>query len=238
MKSFQKFLSESAEAAPKGTMEIAKTDVEKAAKYLEKIAPEIYADIQPSFVKSYSKVKSLAQKGSTKRKDMPRLRRKDVQEFQKRLKEGYIDIKAPFSKDTDPKNPFPEGLSGEKAKSFLEAGLSVHDGGNAKDDRIKVQQVKRTISDLKPIQEQIYLSESVDILKRRGLKKAIAYLSQESIFIISSDNRIIDGHHRWCAGVLADEKMKVTCISIDLPISKLLPLSLAYGDAIGNARNK
>ena len=37
--------------------------------------------------------------------------------------------------------------------------------------------------------------------------------------------------------LLLDSNMKVYVLEIDLPISKLLPLSIAYGDAIGNKRN-
>ena len=39
-------------------------------------------------------------------------------------------------------------------------------------------------------------------------------------------------------GMLACPKCKVNALQIKLPISKLLPMSLAYGDAIGNLRNK
>ena len=38
--------------------------------------------------------------------------------------------------------------------------------------------------------------------------------------------------------VLINPKIKVNCLKIDLPIRELLPLTLAYTDAIGNVRNK
>ena len=55
---------------------------------------------------------------------------------------------------------------------------------------------------------------------------------------IKKDNRIIDGHHRFLTTVLINPKIKVNCLKIDLPIRELLPLTLAYTDAIGNVRNK
>ena len=61
---------------------------------------------------------------------------------------------------------------------------------------------------------------------------------KENIYIVSSDNRIIDGHHRFLTSVLIDPRLKVNVLKIDMPIKKLLELTLAYTDAIGNVRNK
>ena len=56
--------------------------------------------------------------------------------------------------------------------------------------------------------------------------------------MVSKDDRIIDGHHRFLSAVLVDPAIQVTALEIDLPIKDLLPLTLAYTDAIGNVRNK
>lgn len=234
MKTFKDFLMESSK--PKGTHEIVATNINKALDYLERIDKELYEKLKPDFNDNYLKAQSYAKKGSTKRKDMPRIRTKDVRTFQERLKNGFIDINKPFSKTTENKNPFPEGLSGEQAQEFLEAGLKIHDG-NAKDDKVRVLERKIPINKLYPIQEQIYLSESLDILKNRGVEEAKKFLTKDTFFIVSSDNRIIDGHHRWLAAFLLNENLKVNTIMIDLPIKQLLPMSLAYGDAVGNKRN-
>lgn len=237
MQKFSEFIKESAEGRSKGSIEIAHTPVEKAINYVSKIDSKLNNEMSSFFEKNYLKAKKLAMGGSTVRKDMPRIRTSNVRLFQKRLRGGYIDINTPFSADTDIKNPFPEGLSGDKAKEFLEAGLAIHDG-DKNDDKVDVKSAQIAVGKLKPIQKQIYLSESLDIIRTRGLKKSINYLTNDTTFIVSSDNRIIDGHHRWLAAMLIDPTLKVKVIKIDLPISKLLPLSLAYGDAIGNERNK
>ena len=61
--------------------------------------------------------------------------------------------------------------------------------------------------------------------------------SKNNYYVISSDNRIIDGHHRFLSAVLVDPGIKVSALEIDMPIRKLLPMTLAYTDAIGNVRN-
>ena len=64
------------------------------------------------------------------------------------------------------------------------------------------------------------------------------YLQNDSILILSADLYLLDGHHRLLSAMLIDPKMKLKALIIDLPIKKLLPLTIAYGDSIGNKRNQ
>jgi len=241
MMSFKKYklLVEAGQSS--GKMELVKTNVEKAFAFaIDTFEHYGYRlpDELPDFKKNYIKAQAVAGTGSTLRKDMPVIDEKDVHMFQKRLKDGYIDLNKPFSSDTDGKDPFPEGLKGEKALRFLEDGLKIHDGSK-KDDMVKVKMAKITVKDLKPIQKQIYFDKSIQGTAQFGVEGTKKFLQGEgSTFIVSSDNHIIDGHHRMLSALLVDPTMKVKCMVIDLPISVLLPLSLAYGDAIGNGRNK
>jgi len=223
-----------------GKLELVKTPVKKAREYGEKVAEKFGRDFDkelPNFNQAYIKVQKLANKhGKTKRKDMPVIADNQVREFQQRLKDGFLDVDRPFSDKTNPKNPFPEGLSGKEAEHFVEAGLKIHDG-DADDDKVKasIKQVK--VSDLKPIQKQIYVDKSLDGTLEYGAKGTKDFL-QSSPFVASSDLFIVDGHHRWLSGNLVDPDMKVPVLVIDLPMKDLLPLSTAYGDAIGNKRNQ
>jgi hypothetical protein len=63
------------------------------------------------------------------------------------------------------------------------------------------------------------------------------WLGSGTFFIASEDGYIIDGHHRWLAGVLTDPDIKARVLTIDLPLKDLLPMSLAFSDAVGNKRN-
>jgi len=221
-----------------GKLELIKTPVEKARSYAESIFTKSSLDSEiPNFDKNYVFAQRQAGSGKTQRKDMPVIDAKDVKQFQKRLEKGYIDLSPPFANDNSKGNPFPEGLSGDSAKKFLENGLKVHDG-DAKDDVIKITNPKVEVGKLKPIQKQIYYDKSINPIAENGAKGSASFFQNKTFFIVSSDNYIIDGHHRYLGAMLIDPKMKVQTVMIDLPIKTLLPMTLAYGDAVGNKRNK
>lgn len=119
----------------------------------------------------------------------------------------------------------------------MQSGLPKHDGGKSTDDVIKVKKAKVAVGKLKPIQKQIYFDKSIADVIKFGVSASNNFLFGKSFFIISSDNYIIDGHHRYLSSILLDPKGSVNALVIDLPIKTLLPLTLAYGDAIGNSRN-
>ena len=234
--SFKEYIAEKAGGQAAGKIEVAKTPLEKAVAYAQKVFDgKLYENI-PDFDENYLHVQKLARMGYAKRKDMPVITPQDVHELQIRLKSGMIDVRKPFGKLTDPKDPFPEGLSGEDAKKWLEAGVRVYDG-KTKDDIVKVYTKKFKVGELKPIQEQIYLDKVLPPIAQNGPEASKKFFASTT-FIVSSDGRIIDGHHRWLGANLLDPELMVTGFVIDMPIKKLLPLTLAYSDAIGNKRNQ
>lgn len=218
-----------------GKLELVNLDVEFAREYVMNAMGDTFSAIK-DFKNNFLHAKRLASLGWTKRRDMPRITSNDISDLKNRLQQGFIDVKAPYADGTSPRNPFPEKLAGEAAKQWLQNGLPVNDG-SASDDRIKADFRHVSVGDLKPIQKQIYFDKAVEILAKGNIAATKNFLQTQTIYVISSDNYIIDGHHRFAAGVLLDPKMKVQAISIDLPIKKLLPLALAYGDAVGNRRN-
>jgi len=168
---------------------------------------------------------------------MPVVEDFQVKEYQERLKNGFLDIKKPFAPQTEKrKNPFPEGLTGEEAQTFVKSGLKLYDGSST-DDKVDVSMKQVRVSDLKPIQKQIYFDKSMSATAEFGRDGTTKYL-ETSPFIASSDLAIIDGHHRWLSANILSPNMKVPVLVIDLPIKELLPLSKAYGDALGNKRNQ
>ena len=214
-----------------GSMELDATSVEDASKFADKIG--LKNDL-PDFVSNYKKAKKIVSIGRTKRKDMPVINDDDVKKFQARLEKGEIDIRKPFAKDTSVKNPFPAGLSGMKAKDFLKNGLK---DGSRNDDIVGVTIKTVMVKNLKPIQKQIYFDKSAKATAQFGVEGTTNFLKNKTFFITSKDNFIIDGHHRFLSAMLVDPNMKVHALSVDLPIKELLPLSLSYGDSIGNKRN-
>jgi hypothetical protein len=82
-----------------------------------------------------------------------------------------------------------------------------------------VKKVDKKISSLKPSQDEIneqkVLSIVADNLEDDTDKK-------ETIYIISKDNYILDGHHRWAADLQIDSKKIVKCYKINLSAKKLI----------------
>lgn len=187
-----------------------------------------------NFDDHFKVLKRQATKGKTLRKDMPVVEDEQVKELQRRLLRGALDHETPFAPETDPKNPFPEGLTGEQAQMFIMRGF--HDK-KLKDDVVKSDMVKVEAGTLTPIQKQIYMDKSIGTTAKFGVENSKSFLLSSPI-IISSDNHIIDGHHRWSSLVLIDPKAKMKALKIGMPINKLLGLLKAYGDAIGNKRNQ
>jgi len=218
-----------------GKLEVDNTSLEKARDFADSGKFDLDKEI-PDFDKNYMKAQNLAKTGKTKRKDMPVITDDDVKKFQARLEKGTIDINKPLAKDPIVKdNPFPEGLSGLKAKKWLELGLK---DGSKEDDKINVRITKVAVKDLMPIQRQIYFDKSMGAIKEFGVEKSLDFITNRSFFVVSEDNYIIDGHHRYLSALLINPKAKVNALKIDLPIKKLLPMATAYGDAIGNKRNQ
>lgn len=104
---------------------------------------------------------------------------------------------------------------------------------------IKTKHMKVEVGSLRPIQQQIYISKSIDAIAQFGIKKSLQFLKdKKTVTVMSKDHYIIDGHHRFLTGMLIDPKMKVNVLMIDMPISELLPASLSFSDRIGNKRNE
>jgi len=240
MRTFAEYINEFVEkggAAP-GKLEIHKLTLDQARTYaMEKYASvgrDLLEEI-PNFDQNFQKAKIRATMGHTKRRDMPVISRQ-VTLLQNLLKKGAIDITNPFSSDEVAENPFPEGLSGEQAKEFFSNGLRIHDGSK-RDDVVKFTKGKVEVQKLIPIQQQIYFDKAIDKQVSESRKTTINVMTQRSTFVAGSDFKIIDGHHRFLSSMLIDPNMKVKVLMIDLPIDKLLPLTVAFSDAIGNKRN-
>src|SRR6185503_13661973 len=160
-----------------------------ARKYAEKKFEENGTSLSkaiPNFDRNYALAKYKAGLGHTKRHDMPVIDEGHVRDLQRRLVDGAIDITKPYSPDTNPRNPFPEGLTGEQAKKFLVDGFHDH---NLKDDQTKCSKNKVVAKDLIPIQKQIYLDKCIDNTAKAGIANSKEFLSK-SLLILSNDNHI------------------------------------------------
>lgn len=227
VKTFESFIAE-AGGREAGKYEVTKIDVATAVELMEKNGYFQYIE-KEEFKRNFLTLQRLAKTGETKRKDMPVLSGGDVSMFADKLTDGLIDVHKPYFDFTT------KGLiiNTTNAEVFLTAGKL---DGVEDDDKVSAKFEPITANKLKPIQEQIYFDECMGFLEH-GLSKAIAIVESKNS-VVSNDNYIIDGHHRWGFAMLFAPTMKFRCLSIDLEIEKLVKVALNFGDALGNARNK
>ena len=87
-----------ADGEESGKLELVTTPVNKAREFADEILGDVDESI-PDFDKNYKIAQKNASKGWTKRKDMPVIRSKDVNELQRKLKAGELDVKNPHTSD-------------------------------------------------------------------------------------------------------------------------------------------
>lgn len=85
----------------------------------------------------------------------------------------------------------------------------------------KVSKEKLKASIIKPIQKEI----------RADVVKGFAKKSPEKLkkpLIVSKDNYLLDGHHRWLALLNQDKDIEVDVVKIGLPMKKLLDVARKF----------
>ena len=114
-------------------------------------------------------------------------------------------------------------------KGFLKKGYPKYDNAPSYDDKLEVRKVSLAAMDLYPSQNAIFLGKSLD--------KAIRGIAGGDLgAIISNDNLIMDGHHRWASTILNDPELELGGIMVDLPADELIYVLRAVGDALQNPR--
>ena len=113
-----------------------------------------------------------------------------------------------------------------KDPNFFKKGYK---DGAVSDDVVKTRPVQIPANKLKPSQDAVYLGKALGL--------AISgVVGGDLQAIISSDNRILDGHHRWAATILNNPKAKIGGVQAELKIGDLIQVLRQAGDALGNNR--
>jgi len=82
---------------------------------------------------------------------------------------------------------------------------------------VKTEELQIPASQLNPTQSELN-DEKVDNLAQEIKEGSI----KGKPIIISSDNYILDGHHRWAAHKQVNPRLKVASVKVDMPIDELL----------------
>lgn len=139
------------------------------------------------------------------------------------------EIRSVLAEDASPAgvdpDRFPTNLSQvatdpAKAQSVVSTGSDDVDQGSA-DDVIGVGGANFAVGDLKPSQSSMNIE--------KALSMALGMIRDDSPggdlgAFISSDNHIMDGHHRWVATSMVDPSAQIGGYAVDFPADKLIPV--------------
>jgi hypothetical protein len=89
--------------------------------------------------------------------------------------------------------------------------------GDKKDDEIGGKRVSIAVKNLQAAQTEIIAEKAIGMAIGTMLNTTPTKIGGDLGSIISSDNFIMDGHHRWAATFLCDPNAKVQAVQIDLP---------------------
>lgn len=101
--------------------------------------------------------------------------------------------------------------------------------GDFNDDVIETKRFSIPAKALKPSQDAIYLSKALDMAINN-------IVGGDLNAMVSRDNYILDGHHRWAATMFGNPNAKVQGMQSNLAIGDLVPILRKAGDALGNER--
>ena len=150
---------------------------------------------------------------------------------------GFIDIEG---KDKELAKKTQQDLF--KDDALAEKWLQAGGGPKEHKDVIKGDYDYIAVKDLKPIQEQIFVAKALRMAdnpdgNKDGMKWLLKADEKSPMTIVSSDNYILDGHHRWLGAYLVDENTKMRCVKVDMTCKELLDLTNKFTGAIGNKPN-
>jgi hypothetical protein len=109
----------------------------------------------------------------------------------------------------------PQFATKDEVKSFIRFVRKVY--------HIKSQKGTRKANQLRPSQGEISRKRIKDLINDNILKKINVPL------IVSKDNYIVDGHHRWAAYRVKEPKKSLPVMTIGAPIKDVLGIAVAWG---------
>ena len=245
-----------------GEMNIGKESLADVVKYAQeqfkKAGTTAEAVLGPDFEKNMKALKEkMLHAGNIPRIEMPVIEpptkdekkaggKGDIGKFKDAMNKGEVDVNAPFAKETKKLRqrhgtafpwehgdvPMPPGAP--EAKKLIGLGKPSKDGGPKSDDVTKAVEGHTAVADLKPLQNQIWMNKVIGNLMQFGVPEQGGHLTDESPIIVSRDGFILDGHHRFGQAMLANPKLKLKSVNVDVDKPQLLKITRMFGTALGN----
>ena len=233
-----------------GTIEVADTGLEQAKAYFQKrLGGTPLEAVIETLAANYPRLaaKVAADQINIDRKDMPVIDRRHVAMLRHDLSHGRFSVHPPYDGDLvklvgDRKDPpVPER---EQMAASPEIAAAWEKSGHRHRDKVPASYKRIAARDLSPIQRQVYLDKILDrMLALAGKqpehpKGALKDFLAGATLVTSAGHEIIDGDHRWGLAMLVEPNTELRCLAIDLPLTTLLKVSLAFTELIGNQPNK
>ena len=160
----------------------------------------------------------------------PQLKKLIKEEAKKMLKERAIS-------GFDPAE-FPNPLPADQTKSYMQKGWDDTPDDGQTDDKRSDDVVDVELGASVPAGQLMPSQTAVFLGKALGMSMVPKFSSGGDIgAVISEDNHILDGHHRWAATHLrTGGSANIVGTKVMLPITQLIPVLRAAGDAFGNPR--
>ncbi len=168
--------------------------------------------------------------GKNRETEMPQV--KDSGDFSKELSDP-----PPGGLETNEPQDIPD--IGKATPDYLDSSDDV--GAYPKGDQVGTETVENIDpGKLHPTQADTYIHNALG--KVLGAEKSPWNPWDDSV-LISKDWHLLDGHHRWAATIIYNErhpndKQTMTVQQVDVPIAQLLKIANAYTDAKGTTRPK
>jgi len=212
-------------------IDVASVTLTAARKYAEDAFSKANIDLEkalPDFDENFALLKSkMSSAKDIPRVQMPVIEPGDMALFNKRLKEGSIDIFKPFSKG---KFHAPKTLSGKQGKEWVSLGFQ---DGDKSDDRLGASLKNMAAKKMKPTQSQIWFDKIINNIIKFGVPASGGFITSQTI-ITSKEGFILDGHHRFGQVMMADPSIGMKVLEVPLKIDLLVRIGKSYGEAIGN----
>lgn len=212
--------------------DIVTTPVDESLRYAARKLDIDLADRVPGFERRYAELRDrVADHGRHARRHMPVIHWREVKRLQRALVDGHLDIRPPYNREVRRlTGQFPPTFdSDELADLWRGSGL---DDGALLDDVVDARMVRVAAGDLVPLQAEIFFRKVVKKYRRQGLPTQRSVIAERPL-VISRDNEIIDGHHRFAAVYLVDPTIELAALRVDIDAARLLRISRAFGESIG-----
>lgn len=232
-----------------GDIEVLKTPVGEFEKlFLKRFGKTPLAAQITTYAENYAKLfaKASGDVLDIDRANMPVIDRRHIELLHHFLIEGRFNINPPF----DRKVLELLRSSGKERVDLHHADVENAEKWRAiwhdadKHSRVNAYFDKKKAEKLSPIQKQIYLDKVLDNIAEvvadhpKHPAENLAERFDKYTLVTSSNDKVIDGHHKWATMMILEPSYKFNTLVIDLDLRRLMCVTLAFTALIGNAPNK